>query len=134
MRRASAFDLVAVVPIPRRHQRDAECQNRDASDDHNQDIARRNWRGPPILRRRCDRRCRSQHESHYAVWVADDPEHIVDAARDVSLSHGEVGLSVYRVEGDEDARELAIRYALTCRNGPADHMDYIVFPDEVAIE
>jgi hypothetical protein len=63
---------------------------------------------------------------------ADNPGHVVDAARDVSLSGGEIGLSVYRVEGDDDARELAVRYALTCRKGPADHMDYVVFPDELA--
>ncbi len=42
---------------------------------------------------------------------ADDPEHVVHAARDLTLSPDDVGLSVYHVEGDDDARDLAIRYA-----------------------
>lgn len=72
-----------------------------------------------------------------ARWGADrragNPDHVADAARDVSLSGGEVGLSVYRVEGDDDARELAIRYALANGDGPTENMDYVVFPDRLAI-
>jgi hypothetical protein len=62
---------------------------------------------------------------------ADDPVHVVEAARDLTLSPDEAGLSVYRVEGDEDSREVALRYALTVR-GKIAHMDYLVFPSELA--
>jgi hypothetical protein len=67
-----------------------------------------------------------------ATRRADDREHVDDAARDLTLAPDEAGLSVYRVEGDEDAREVALRYALTGRR-KIEHMDYVVFPSELAI-
>ena len=70
-----------------------------------------------------------------ARWSADrraeDPEHVVEAALDLTLAPDEAGLSVYRVEGDEDSREVALRYALTSRK-KVDHMDYLVFPSGLA--
>jgi hypothetical protein len=64
---------------------------------------------------------------------ADDPAHVVEAARDLTLSPDEAGLSVYRVEDVEDSREVALRYALTYRQKLA-HMDYLVFPTALATD
>jgi hypothetical protein len=63
---------------------------------------------------------------------ADDPRHVAEAALDLTLSPDERGLSVYRVEGGDDSREVALRYALTYREKLA-HMDYLVFPSALAI-
>jgi hypothetical protein len=59
------------------------------------------------------------------------PEDIAEAARDLSLDVGEEGLSVFRIEGDDEAREVAVRFALTCRPKPQ-HLDFVVFPSELA--
>src|SRR5262245_50879865 len=63
--------------------------------------------------------------------VADDQQHLDDAVIDLKLKPREVGLSVFRVEGEEDSREVAVRFALTCRENPR-HVDYLVFPSELA--
>jgi hypothetical protein len=59
------------------------------------------------------------------------PEDVAEAARDLSLDVGEEGLSVFRVEGDDEAREAAIRFALTCRPKPQ-HLDFVLFPSGLA--
>lgn len=68
-------------------------------------------------------------------WAADrtnaDREHVEDAAVDLQVRVGESGLSVFHTEGAEDARELAVRFALTCREDPR-HVDYLVFSAETA--
>src|SRR5262245_9716267 len=68
-------------------------------------------------------------------WTADrvvnDPGHVATAAADLKLKPGEDGLSVFQVEGEEDSREAAVRFALTCRED-ARHVDYLVFPAELA--
>ena len=63
--------------------------------------------------------------------VADDPGHAADAAADLRLKPYESGLSVFRVEGEDDSREAAVRFALTCRKDrrPA---DYLVFSSALA--
>jgi hypothetical protein len=38
---------------------------------------------------------------------------------------------VFRTEGEDDAREVAIRFAVTCRVDPR-HADYLVFPSALA--
>jgi hypothetical protein len=68
-------------------------------------------------------------------WAADrvagDPRHVEEAATDLRLEPHESGLSVFRTEGEDDAREVAVRFAMTCRVDPR-HADYLVFPSEVA--
>jgi hypothetical protein len=54
------------------------------------------------------------------------------AAIDLRLAPGEAGLSVFRADGAEEQREVAIRFALVCRDWPPDHLDYVVFPAELA--
>jgi hypothetical protein len=63
--------------------------------------------------------------------IADEPDHVAKAAVDLELRPDEDGLSVFRVEGEDDSREVAVRFALNCRNdrGP---IDYLVFPSELA--
>jgi hypothetical protein len=63
--------------------------------------------------------------------VADDLSHVADAAVDLKLKPREDGLSAFHVEGQEDSREVAVRFALTCRDDPR-HVDYLVFPSELA--
>jgi hypothetical protein len=64
---------------------------------------------------------------------AGSPEDVAEASRDLMLDVGEEGLSVYRIEGESEAHEVAVRFALTCRPDPQ-HLDYIVFPSELAAE
>jgi hypothetical protein len=68
-------------------------------------------------------------------WAADraagDPRHVEDAAADLQLKPRESGLSVYHTMGEEDTREIVVRFALTCRRDPR-HADYLVFPAELA--
>jgi hypothetical protein len=52
------------------------------------------------------------------------------AAADLTLRARESGLSVYRVEGAGESTEVALRYALTCRDEPR-NVDYIMFPSEL---
>jgi hypothetical protein len=62
--------------------------------------------------------------------TADEPDHVARAAVDLELRPDEDGLSVFRVEGGDDSREVAVRFALNCRDdrGP---IDYLVFPSEL---
>jgi hypothetical protein len=61
------------------------------------------------------------------------PEEVAEAARDLQLAEGEVGLSVYRVEDQIDCREVAIRFAVTQR-AKLQHLDYVVFPPNLAMD
>ena len=62
---------------------------------------------------------------------ADDPLRVSQAALDLQLAPDEAGLSVFQVEGEDEPREVAVRFALTCRDRPA-HVDFVVFPAELA--
>jgi hypothetical protein len=64
--------------------------------------------------------------------TADEPAHVDQAAIDLRLAPGEAGLSVFRADSAEEQREVAIRFALVCRDWPPDHLDYIVFPVDLA--
>ncbi len=68
-------------------------------------------------------------------WAADraagDQRHVEDAAGDLQWKPRDSGLSVFRTEGEEDEREVAVRFALTCRRDPR-HADDLVFPSELA--
>jgi hypothetical protein len=72
-----------------------------------------------------------------ARWDTDrdalDPIQVSEAAEDLRLGPGEVGLSVFRVHGGEEIQEVAVRYALTCRRKP-EHLDYVVFPEDLVQE
>jgi hypothetical protein len=48
------------------------------------------------------------------------------------LDAGEHGLSVFRVEGEGEALEVAVRFAITCRAN-SQHLDFVVFPSELAL-
>src|SRR4051794_7627603 len=62
---------------------------------------------------------------------ADNPEDVEAAAKDLKLNPRHQGLSVYR-PGEEGAEQVALHFALTCRDAPPDHVDYVVFPGELA--
>jgi hypothetical protein len=63
---------------------------------------------------------------------SDEPGHVEAAASDLSLRPADQGLlSVYKVECESDEREVALRYAVTCRNKP-EPLDYVVFPADLA--
>jgi hypothetical protein len=59
------------------------------------------------------------------------PEDVVEAAKDLQLDENEEGLSVYRVEGEGEALEVALHFALTLRP-KLQPMDYVAFPSELA--
>lgn len=63
---------------------------------------------------------------------ADNPAHVEDAAGGLELDPGEEGLSVFRAEGELEQREVAVRFAMTCRQRPA-NLDYVVFSSELAL-
>ena len=63
---------------------------------------------------------------------ASDPGQVAEAADDLRLGPGEVGLSVFRIDADDEIREVGVRYALTCRRKP-EHLDYVLFPEELAV-
>jgi hypothetical protein len=63
---------------------------------------------------------------------ADVPAHVDQAAIDLRLAPGEAGLSVFRADGAAEQREVAIRFALVCRDWPPQHLDYVVFPADLA--
>ncbi len=64
--------------------------------------------------------------------AADVPAHVAQAAIDLGLAAGEAGLSVFRADGAEEQREVAVRFALVCRDWPPDNLDYVVFPADLA--
>jgi hypothetical protein len=62
---------------------------------------------------------------------AAQPEDVIEAAEDLRLDEREEGLSVYQVEGEGEALEVALRFALTLRP-KIQPMDYVAFPSELA--
>jgi hypothetical protein len=62
---------------------------------------------------------------------ATDSEDVTEASHDLKLDRDEQGLSVYRVEGEGETLEVAVRWALICRTKPQP-MDSVVFPSELA--
>jgi hypothetical protein len=62
---------------------------------------------------------------------ASDPGQVAEAAEDLRLGPGEVGLSVFRIDEENEIREVGVRYALTCRR-KSEHLDYVLFPEELA--
>ncbi|MFO0605568.1 MAG: hypothetical protein U0324_20470 [Polyangiales bacterium] len=64
---------------------------------------------------------------------AESDEDVAQAARDLTLREGEGGLSVYRVGGLEEARALALSWALEKRDRD-DNADYIVFDEGLVAE
>jgi hypothetical protein len=72
-----------------------------------------------------------------ARWDVDrdarDPGHVAEATEDLRLGPGEVGLSVFRIDGEVEIREVGVRFAVTCRRRP-EHLDYVLFPEELATD
>jgi hypothetical protein len=64
---------------------------------------------------------------------ADDPAHVAAAARDLSLRPGEDGLSLFRVDDEDDGRRVATLLGVykTLERGQSDHVDYILIPSDV---
>jgi hypothetical protein len=63
---------------------------------------------------------------------ADDPLHVAEAARDLSLRRGEGGLSLYEVENEEDGKRVATLFGVhkTRTLGHSDHVDYLLIPSD----
>jgi hypothetical protein len=61
---------------------------------------------------------------------ADDSAHVDAAARDISLRPGEDGLSLYRVDDEEDGKRVGTLFGVYKKQvrGRADHVDYILIP------
>jgi hypothetical protein len=64
--------------------------------------------------------------------VVDESKRVELAVRDLARKPGEPGLSVYRVDAEDEERQVAVRFAVTLRSARSEHLDYIVFPAEVA--
>jgi hypothetical protein len=64
---------------------------------------------------------------------ADDPAHVAAAARDLSLRPGEDGLSLFRVDDEQDGRRVATLLGVykALERGQSDHVDYILIPSDV---
>jgi hypothetical protein len=64
---------------------------------------------------------------------ADDPAHVAAAAKDLSLRPGEDGLSLIRVDDEDDGRRVATRLGVykALERGQSDHVDYILIPPDV---
>jgi hypothetical protein len=63
---------------------------------------------------------------------ADDPAHVAAAAKDLSLRPGEDGLSLFRVDDEEDGRQVATLLGVykTLERGRSDHVDYLLIPSD----
>jgi len=72
------------------------------------------------------RRARWEHDRD-----PENPEHVGEAAKDVSLRNerGELGLSVFRVETTAEAQRVAILYASTLLDRPG-KLDYMMAPSQ----
>jgi hypothetical protein len=72
-----------------------------------------------------------------ARWEVDrdpsDPGQVAAAAEDLRLGPGEAGLSIFRIDEEDEVRGVGVRYALTCRRKP-EHLDYVLFPEELATD
>ena len=64
---------------------------------------------------------------------ASDPGQVAEAAEDLRLGPGEAGLSVFRIDEEDEIREVGLRFALTCRRKP-EHLDFVLFPEDLATE
>jgi hypothetical protein len=69
-------------------------------------------------------------------WTGDrdaqDDEHVEAAAKDLKLGPRHQGLSVFRAETEAEQQEVALRFALTCRDARPEHVDYVAFPSSLA--
>ena len=63
--------------------------------------------------------------------TADEPDDVDQAVVDIELRPTERGLSVFRVEGEDESHEVAVRFVLNCRDD-GHPVDYLVFPAELA--
>jgi hypothetical protein len=63
---------------------------------------------------------------------ADNPSHVAEAARDLSLRPGEDGLSLYQVDDEEDGKRVATLFGVYKRRtrGASDHVDYILISED----
>jgi hypothetical protein len=64
---------------------------------------------------------------------ADDPLHVAEAAKDLSLRPGEHGLSLFEVADEVDGKRVATLFGVfrTLTMGPSDHVDYLLVPADL---
>ncbi len=76
---------------------------------------------------------RGVRKARWADRDADDPAHVEEAARDVSLRADEDGLSVFEVLDEEDGRRVATWLGVqkTLVRGRSVPLDYLLIPPDV---
>ncbi len=64
---------------------------------------------------------------------ADDPLHVADAAKDLSLRAGEDGLSLFEVADEDDGKRIATAFGVhrTLTLGRFEHVDYVLVPADL---
>jgi hypothetical protein len=64
--------------------------------------------------------------------TSNDPADVEFAAQELALRPSDEGrLSVYKVDDEAEEHEVAIRFAVTCREKPRP-LEYVIFPAELA--
>jgi len=64
---------------------------------------------------------------------ADEPSHLAEAAKDLSLRPGEDGLSLFEVADEVDGKRVATLFGArrTLTSGRSDHVDYVLVPADL---
>jgi hypothetical protein len=64
---------------------------------------------------------------------ADDSLHVAEAAKDLSLRPGEVGLSLFEVADEDDGKRIATLFGVhrTRVLGRCEHVDYVLIPADL---
>jgi hypothetical protein len=75
---------------------------------------------------------RGVRKSRWENRRAEDPAHVAEAARDLSLRSGEDGLSLYEVEDEENGKRIATLFGVHKKLalGRSDHVDYLLIPSD----
>jgi hypothetical protein len=73
---------------------------------------------------------RSARKNRWENRRADDPLHVAEAAKDLSLRPGEDGLSLFEVDDEQDGHRVATLFGVhrTLTLGRSDHVDYVLIP------
>ncbi len=64
---------------------------------------------------------------------ADDPLHVTEAAKDLTLRPGEDGLSLFEVADEDDGKRIATLFGVhrTLTLGQSEHVDYVLVPADL---
>ncbi len=75
---------------------------------------------------------RSARKNRWENRRGDDPAHVSEAAKDLTLRAGEEGLSLFEVENEEEGERVATSLGVhrTLTLGRSDHVDYLLIPSE----